>query len=127
MTIDSSNRIFLVFSFFHLFFKLLLHNVLLNLSCYCKGKLSNKLYVLGDFVMSDISFAVIQYLMAGNLVVLKTFHFNYCSYLLSEFLIRNSNHLNILNSVHFENKVLNLFRINVLPSSYDHILFPTNN
>lgn len=115
-----------MFSFFDLLFKLLSHYYFLRFSSHCHGKLSKEFYILGNFVMSDVSFAMIKNLPACNFVVLKTLDFDQSSNFLSEDWIRHSNDLHILNSVHLVDKILDFFRIYILPSSNDHIFFPSN-
>jgi len=114
-----------VCSFLHFLLKLLSQNVLLDLTSYCQWVLCYEFYILWYFIMSDISLAMVENLMSCDFIMFETFYFYYCCDFLPEFLIRNSNNLNILNSIHFVNIILDLFGIDVFATSNDHVFFST--
>ncbi len=52
--------------------------------------------------MGDVSFAVIYYLFACHFVVLQALYLDHGYYLFAEFLVRHTDHLGVLNSLHFK-------------------------
>lgn len=114
-------------SFFHLLFELLFHYELLGFTCYCQWKLSYELYIFWNLVMGNVACAMMVYLMTGNFITLEALDFDQCSNLFTKFLIRYSNNLHILYSFHLYQEILYFFRINIFPSSDDHVFFSSNN
>ncbi len=76
--------------------------------------------------MGYVSFAMVEYLFSCHLVMLQTFNLDYCNNLFSKFFIGDTNNLGILYSIHFEQKVFDLFWIDIFASSDDHIFFSSN-
>ncbi len=113
-------------SLFHFFLELFSHYIFLNFSCYCQRKLCHEFNISRYFVMGYGTFAMVYYLISSYFVVLQILYFYHCSYLLSVFLIWNSNNLHIEHTFHFIKKILYLFWIYVLSSSNYHVFFSSN-
>jgi len=71
-----SNLVLFGFSTFQLLFKLFSHYKLLRFASDSQRQLSHKFYVFRNFVMSNMAFAKMQYLMSAYFIMMQVFYLN---------------------------------------------------
>lgn len=102
----------------------LTHHILLYFACHSERVVFHKPNEFRDFEMCDLPFAESAYILFS--CGLGFWLENYpCTHYLSKIIIRHSNDLHVLNSFVSSQELLNLFGVNVLASSDDHVSHAT--
>lgn len=122
MIVESFDFVDIQLPVFALLLQLIPNYKLLHLAWHSQRVIRHKFHVFRNFVKGNLLFAIVEDLALIQRTVIQIPHLNHCDWLLPELLVTDANDLGIENAVHLDQELLNLFGVDVLSASDNHIL-----